>query len=152
MKQLFPMFGLLILITAMSAKASDECSRTAKMQIYSSAFAHEETGDVLGYELAIIPHDDSTVNALFFVYEGAPNDEAIPLSGHLASKHLSIQGNWVEHLVEYPSKKEIIETHVVKIDGTLDSTSFRGDLTIEGMVERSSIRLRHVKKVWLCKG
>ncbi len=113
------MFGLLIVITAMSAKASDECSRTAKMQIYSNAFAHEETGDVLGYELAVIPHGDATVDGLFFVYEGAPNDEAIPLSGHLASKHLSVQGKWVEHLIEYPSKKEIIETHVVNIDGTL---------------------------------
>ena len=146
------MFCLFTFIAAMSAKVPDECSRTAKMQIYSSAFVHAETGDILGYELAVTPHDDSTVDALFYVYEGAPNDEAIPLSGHLANKNLSVQGNWVEHLVEYPSKKEIIETHVVKIDGTLDSTSFRGDLTIKGIVEQRSIRLEHVKKVWLCKG
>jgi hypothetical protein len=151
MKRLFTMFGLLTLIAAMSAKVPDECSRTAKMQIYSSAFIHEETGDVLGYELAVTSHDDSTVDALFYVYEGAPNGEAIPLSGHLTGKRLSIQGNWVEHLVEYPSKKKIIETHFVKIDGTLDSTWFRGHLAIEGTVEQGLIRLKHVKKVWLCK-
>jgi hypothetical protein len=81
---------------------------------------------VLGYELAVERHDDSTVEASFYVYEGAPNNEAIPLSGHISGKNLSIQGNWLERLIEYPAKKEIVQTHFVKIDGMLDSTSFRG--------------------------
>jgi len=151
MKRLLPVFGLLIPITATFAGGSDECSKTAQMHIYSNAFAHQETGDVLGYELALSPHNDSTVDALFFVYEGAPNDEAIPLSGHLSGKHLSVQGNWVEHLIEHPSKKEIIQTHSVQIDGVLDTASFKGDVKIEGMGERDSVRLRRVKKIWLCR-
>ena len=121
------------------------------MEVYSNAFAHEETGDILGYELAIKRHDDSTVEAFFYVYEGAPNHEAIPLSGHISSKNLSIQGNWVEHLIEYPSKKGIVQTHFVKIGGVLNSTSFRGEVTIEGMGERDSVLLKRIKTIWLCK-
>jgi hypothetical protein len=121
------------------------------MEVYSNAFAHKETGDILGYELAVKRHDDSTVEAFFYVYEGAPNNEAIPLSGHLLGKNLSIQGDWVEHLIEYPSKKETVQTHFVKIDGVLDSASFRGQVTIEGMGERDSVRLKRVKRIWLCK-
>ena len=122
------------------------------MEIYSNAVAHAETGDILGYELAVKRHDDSTVEAFFYVYEGAPNDEAIPLSGHISGKNLSVQGNWVEHLIEYPSKKETVQTHFVKIDGVLNSTSFRGEVTIEGMGERDSIRLKRINRIWLCKG
>jgi hypothetical protein len=51
---------------------------TAQMQIYSNAYISKETGDVVGYELAIKQHDDSTVDALLYVYEGAPNDDGIP--------------------------------------------------------------------------
>jgi hypothetical protein len=121
------------------------------MEIYSNAFAHKETGDVLGYELAVKRHDDSTVEALFYVYEGAPNNEAIPLSGHDSGKNLSIQGNWVEHLSEYPSKKETVQNHFVKLNGVLDSASFRGEVAIEGMGERDSVRLKRVKHIWLCR-
>jgi hypothetical protein len=151
MKRLLPIAGLLILSTATSARVSDECSRTAQMQIYSSAFIHEETGDLLGYELAVRPQHDSRVDALFYIYEGAPVDKGIPLSGYISGRHLRIQGNWAEHLVEYPSKKQIVQTHFVKIDGTLDSASFRGYVTIEGMVQRDSLRLKRIKQIWLCK-
>jgi len=151
MKRVLHVVGLFILVTVTSTHASDKCSRTANMQIYSSAFAHKETGDVLGYELAVRPLDDSTVDALFYVYEGVPNDEAIRLSGHISDTRLTIEGKWVEHLIEYPSKKEIVKTHFVKIDGMLDSASFRGELTIEGMVKRDSLRLKRVKRIWLCK-
>jgi len=101
------------------------------MEVYSNAFAHEETGDILGYELALRRHADSIVEALFYVYEGVPNDEAIPLSGHISGDNLSVQGNWVEHLIQYPSKKEITQTHLVKIDGVLNSAAFRGEVTIK---------------------
>ncbi len=121
------------------------------MEIYSNAFAHEETGDLLGYELAVKRHDDSTVETFFYVYEGAPNDDAIPLSGHISGKNLSVQGNWVEHLIEYPSKKEIVQTHFVKINGVLNSESFRGEITVEGMGEPDSVHLKRVKKTWLCR-
>jgi hypothetical protein len=121
------------------------------MEIYSSAYSHEETGDVLGYELAVKRHDDSTVETFLYVYEGAPNDEAIPLSGHISGKNLSVQGNWVERLIEYPSKKEVAQTHFVKIQGVLISTSFRGEVTISGIGERDPVLLKRVKTIWLCK-
>jgi hypothetical protein len=122
------------------------------MEIYSNAFAHEETGDVLGYDLALKRRDDSAVEAFFYVYEGAPNNDAIPLTGRISGKNLRIQGDWEEHLIEFPSRKKIVQTHLVKIDGVLDSSSFKGEVTIEGRSGRESVRLKHVEGIWLCKG
>jgi hypothetical protein len=34
-----------------------------------------------------------------------------------------MEGDWVEHLVEQLSKKEIVKTHHVTVNGTLDTTS-----------------------------
>jgi hypothetical protein len=101
--------------------------------------------------LAIKQHDDSTVDALLYVYEGAPNDDGIPLSGRISGKNLTIQGNWVEHLVEYPSKKEIVQTHFVKIGGTLDSASFKGKVEIEGNAPPGESRLKRFEQIWVCR-
>jgi hypothetical protein len=128
-----------------------DCGRTAKMRVYSNAYLSEETGDVGGTELAITEKKDSTVGALLFVYEGAPNDEAIPLAGSTVGRHLTMQGNWVEHLVEYPSKKEIVQTHAVAVDGTLASEMFEGDLKIEGLAFPARARLKRVPQIWLCR-
>jgi hypothetical protein len=121
------------------------------MQVYSNVYVHEETGDVLGYDLALKREGDLRVDALLYVYEGGNSDEGVPLSGRILKSRLSIQGTWVEHLVEYPSKKEIVQTHSVKIVGTLDSIAFRGELTIEGMGEREHVRLKRVKRIWSCE-
>ena len=121
------------------------------MQVYSNVFVHKETGDVLGYDLAFQRNGDLRVDALFYVYEGGNSDEGVPLSGQISKNRLSVQGTWVEHLVEYPSKKEIVQTHSVKIVGTLGSTAFRGELTIEGMGEAEHVQLKRVKKIWSCK-
>lgn len=128
-----------------------DCGRTAKMRVYSDAYLSEETGDVGGTELAIKEKKDSKVDALLFLYEGEPNDEAIPLSGSTANKHLTLQGNWVEHLVEYPSKKEVVQTHVVTVGGTLDSAAFQGDLKVEGLAFPVKARLKRVPQIWLCR-
>jgi hypothetical protein len=129
----------------------DKCSRTAQMQIYSNAYISKETGDVVGYELAIKKHDDSTVDALLYVYEGTPNNDGIPLSGRISGKNLTIQGNWVEHLVEYPSKKKIVQTHFVKMGGTLDSVSFQGKVEIEGNAPPGESRLERLEQIWVCR-
>ena len=134
-----------------NAVATDESEKTAGMQVYSNVFVHKETGDLLGYDLALKRNGDSGVDALLYVYEGGESDEGVPLSGQISNNRLSVQGTWVEHLVEYPSKKEIVQTHFVKIVGTLDSTAFRGELTIEGMGEREQVRLKRVKRIWSCK-
>ncbi len=122
-----------------------------KMRVYSDAYLSEETGDVGGTELAIKEKKDSAVDALLFFYEGEPNDEAIPLSGSAANKHLTLQGNWVEHAVEYPSKKEIVQTHLVTVDGMLDLGMFQGDLKIEGLALPVKARLKRVPQIWLCR-
>jgi hypothetical protein len=128
-----------------------DCGRTVKMRVYSDADLLEETGDVSGTELALTEKKDSTIDALLFLYEGAPNDEAIPLAGSTAGKHLTLQGNWVEHQVEYPSKKEIVQTHLVTVDGMLDLATFQGDLKIEGLSSPVNARLKRVSQIWLCR-
>jgi len=134
-----------------NAVATGECEKTAGMQVYSNVFVHKETGDLLGYDLALKRSGDSGVDALLYVYEGGESDEGIPLSGQISNGRLSVQGTWVEHGVEYPSKKEIVQTHFVKIVGTLESAAFRGELTIEGVGEREQVRLKRVKTIWSCK-
>jgi len=136
---------------AQNRVAADECERTAGMQVYSNVFVHEETGDLLEYELAIKRNADSGADALLYVYEGGNSDAGVPLSGQISNNHRSIQGTWVEHLIEYPSKKEVVQTHFVKIVGTLDTAAFRGDLTIEGMEEQEQIQLKRVMRILSCR-
>jgi hypothetical protein len=85
--------------------SDDICMRTASMRIYSNAVFSEETGDVSGFELAVRKLSDSTVDALLYVYEGAPNNEGIHLQGHTSGKKLTLEGNWDEHLIQYSEKK-----------------------------------------------
>jgi hypothetical protein len=133
------------------AASSDKCAQTGHMQVYSNAYLSEETGDVVGFELASQRHDNSAVDALLYVYEGAPNLEGIPLTGHVVGEKLTIEGTWTEHLVEYPSKKEIVQAHLVKIVGTLNSGSFGGRIQIEGMASNGEeSRLKRLGQVWLC--
>src|SRR5262245_44838264 len=108
---------------------SDECSRTALMEIYSDAWLSRETGDLGGFELALDKPNGSQRNALLFVYEGAES-EGIPLIATADGNKLAIEGTWVEHLMEYPSKKEIVQTHQVRITGKLTPKTFRGKISI----------------------
>jgi hypothetical protein len=129
----------------------DECTRTANMQVYSNAFlTTDEAGDLVGYELALRQASDSTVEALLFVYEGGAAD-GINLPGRVSGKKLTIEGSWVEHLTEYPSKREVVQTHLVRIDGNLDSRWFRGTITIGDMVTSQTVRLKRVDHIWVCK-
>lgn len=121
------------------------------MQVYSNAFAHKETGDVLGYELAVTRHPGSVVEAFLYIYEGTPTKDGIPMHGHASGSSVSLRGAWAEHLTEMPSKKKIVENHLVRMDGVLDSASFKGQLTIEGSGGPESVRLKRVKRIWLCR-
>jgi hypothetical protein len=134
-----------------STALEGKCAQTAGMRIYSNAFVHEETGDLLGYELAVNLHGDSSVAALLFVYEGGENNDGIPIPGHIEGRKLTIEGNWVEHLVEYPSKKEILQTHLVRIGGTLNSASFVGKVKIDSLAASDDVRLKRVNHTWGCK-
>jgi hypothetical protein len=130
----------------------DECIRTAHSQIYSNAVFIEDAGDVVGFELAVQrSNHGSSVSALLYDYEGVPNEDGISLSGQILGKELIIEGNWVRHLTEMPSKKQIVETRHVKVNGKIDSTRFRGTIKIEDLDTPINVRLKRVDHIWMCK-
>ena len=132
--------------------SEDECAWTAHSQIYSDAVFIEETGDVVGFELALQRgHHGSTVSALLYDYEGVPHEDGISLSGQILGRKLTMEGNWVRHLIEMPSKKEVVETRLVKLDGTIDSIRFRGAIKIEDLDTPIRVRLKRVDHIWMCK-
>ena len=133
-------------------KPPDECGRTAQMDIYSDAQVSRVTGDLSGFELALDKPNGSQRKALLFIYEGAES-EGIPLTATADGNNLVIQGTWVEHLIEYPSKKEFVQTHRVKITGKPTPETFRGNISIEdlGIVNPENMQLKRVKRVWACK-
>jgi hypothetical protein len=44
-----------------------------------------------------------------------------------------------------------VQTHLVKIDGSLDSKWFRGTITIGNMVMSQTVLLKRVDRIWVCK-
>ena len=129
----------------------DECARTAQMDIYSDAQVSKVTGDLSGFDLALDRPNGSQRKALLFVYEGG-GSEGIPLSATVDGDDLVIEGTWVEHLTEYPSKKDIVQTHRVRITGKLTPKILRGTISIEGLeiVNPESMQLKRVKRIWMC--
>jgi hypothetical protein len=120
------------------------------MRIYSSAFVHKETGDLLGYDLALGPATERNTDALLFIHEGSPG-EGIPLQAEQSDGKVTIDGDWVEHLVEYPSKRETVKTHSIKITGTADKHRLRGTIMIEGLTTAEKFSLKRVQKIWMCR-
>jgi hypothetical protein len=118
----------------------DECAQTAHMQIYSNAVFVEEAGDVVGYELAFQQRKGNSIEALLFDYQAVPTKEGMSISCRISGKELTMQGNWVVHLIEEPSKNEILETRPVEISGTLNSKHFRGTITISGQAEPVTLK------------
>jgi hypothetical protein len=144
-------FSILLVGSYASAKGSRaaECTQTASMRIYSNAWADRETGDLNGFELAIKNVDDSAFDALLYVYEGGLA-EGIPLPGHLSNGRIEISGDWIERLIEYPSKKETTRTHLVKIEGTLTPALFRGEIRIQGY-DAAHVKLKRADHIWVCR-
>jgi len=122
------------------------------MDVYSDAQVSRVTGDFSGFDLALDKPNVSQRNALLFVYEGG-GSEGIPLPVTANGDNVVIEGTWVEHLTEYPSKKDIVQTHRVTITGKITSTSFRGTISIEGLeiTNPDSMVLKKVKRIWDCK-
>jgi Ankyrin repeats (3 copies)/Ankyrin repeat len=131
---------------------SDDCARTAQMDVYSDAQVSREAGDLSGFELGLDKPNGSHRRALLFVYEGG-GSEGIPLTAIAqGSNRLIIEGTWVEHLTEYPSKKEIVQTHRVRIAGKFTPRIFRGTISIEGLgiANPENMQLKRVKRIWVC--
>jgi hypothetical protein len=144
--------GSVLTAAAQTVPPADKslCSRTAQMRVFSSAFFSKESGDVVGYNFAVSSSETSS-DALLFVYEGAPNNDGIPLRSQQSGDKLSVSGTWVERQIEYPSKKEIVVTHPVMIEGLLRQNSLEGHITIGGLQTLETLRMKRVKHLWLCK-
>lgn len=134
-----------------SMAESELCVRTAHSRKYSNAYYVEKAGDVVGYELALEAPNGKSITALLFVYEDVPNEVGIDISGQISDKKIKLEGKWVEHLTEHPSGKEIVETHTVTVDGTLDSDRFLGRISIEGLAAPTKVSLKRVDDLWMCK-
>jgi len=130
----------------------DDCARTAQMDIYSNAQVSEVTGDLSGFELALGNQIESRRKALLFLYEGSVSD-GIPLTATINGGHVLIQGTWVEHLTGGPSKKDIVQKHLVRLAGRLKPKMLLGAISIEGfqIANRDQLRLKRVTRIWACK-
>lgn len=130
-------------------QAQPECTQTSGMRIYSNATYVEETGDVIGIELALAVRPDNAVSALLYDYEGVPTKEGVPLPGRAAGTTISIDGIWVQRM-ESSSGKEVVHRVPVKLSGTFDEMNFVGTVQINGG-SLKALRLRRVDAIWLCR-
>jgi hypothetical protein len=134
-----------------SSAPDDECVRTTYLQTYSNAVFSEETGDVVGYELAIQKLNGGAIEALLYDYEGVPNEEGIGVSGRISGKRLTMEGKWVRHVIEQPTEKEVVETRLVEVNGMLNSSEFRGTIKIQDLAKPIGVRMKRVDHIWMCK-
>ena len=143
--------AILVQLTALVvfASATDECAQLRASKVYSDAYFVAEAGDVVGKELALKHVSGKTYQGLLYIYEGVPNNQAIPLTGTLNGADISLQGDWRQDLVEHPSNRHITNTKHLELDGRLSERNFRGSFQIDG--NPSPISLRRVSYIWLCK-
>ena len=127
------------------------CALPPQTQVYSNARVSEESGDLVGWDMAVIEQRDSTASLTLYTYEGQLNDEAIRLTGRIAGKKLTAKGRWSQGLIEMPQGKDIVNAHSVTVDGTIDSSSFQGTIEIDGYNANGKIVLKRVKHIWGCK-
>jgi hypothetical protein len=129
--------------------AKNECPQTTTYRIYSNAFYSKETGDVGGYELALKPTTGNSYDALLYIYEGAPNTDGIAMTGTGQAPTISLEGNWIEELIEYPSKRHVTDTKHVKLKGRFSKAKFSGLVQIDN--DSSPFSLKSTNHIWLCK-
>jgi len=138
-----PLFGL----PANQSSPQNECAGNLCLQIYSNADFVEQAGDVIGYELAFEQPSGKSIKARLYIYQGEPNRDGISVSGQLSAGKVMMEGKWVQHLIEEPSKKEIIETQPVEITGTLDPYWFRGVIKVSDHTEQ--VTMKRTDHTWL---
>jgi hypothetical protein len=80
-----------------------------------------------------------------------PNEDGIGMSAPISGRKLTMTGNWIDHRIAESTKKEIVETRLVKIEGTLDLTEFRGTLQFQGLISSFSVRMKRVDHIGMCK-
>ncbi len=138
-----------VVVSCGFSSAKDECPQTLVYRIYSNAFFPEESGDVVGYDLALKPTNGNSYESLLYIYEGAPNLDGISLVGDRKGATISLEGDWREELVEYPSKRNITRIQHVKLKGRISERHFRGLLQLDSTSFPLSLKLAN--HIWLCK-
>ncbi len=142
------MVTLLISTIALAQAPSKEfCSRASDGPVYSNARYIEEAGDVVGYELVLKPDN----KLLLYVYEGVPFTDPIELSVKRIKNRISSSGTWSERLVEYPSKREIVERRPVVVVGTVSPKAIEGTIRI-GNGNPEKVKLKRIQHIWGCAG
>ena len=131
---------------------SGDCSLLASKKVYSNAWFVKEAGDVNGFDLALGKTRGNAIEALLFVYEGSSSVAGIPLHGTSSGTEFNLTGDWIEDLVEYPSRKTIHQSRHVTLQGTLADRRVEGRLTIDGYMSNDAIRLKRGARVFSCKG
>jgi hypothetical protein len=127
-----------------------KCAITSQTRVYSNGRLSPETGDFVGWDMTIVEAPNSTATVTLYVYEGELNDEPIRVTGRLSGTRLTATGTWVQHLVEYPQRKAVEKTHSVSVDGTIDSSSFRGTIKIDGESADGQMSLKRVANLSGC--
>jgi hypothetical protein len=130
--------------------SDDACAQTAAMRVYSNAFYHDEPGDLLGYELAVRSGEGDSLTGLLYNYQGVYDDSPVPLSGSLVNGKLLLSGDWTIHTVEQPSKRDVVETEYVKVNGRLNSSRFRGVIEFADAAGREKVELKRAPHLWGC--
>ena len=82
--------------------------------------------------------------------KGVPS-EGVHLHGHKLGNKVELQGNWTEHLSVSGSQKEITQTLFAKVSGMMDPQLFRGTINITDYAKPEPVRLKRVKRLWMCK-
>jgi hypothetical protein len=138
-------------IIVVDSAGAAKCAATPQARVYSNAHLVEETGDFVGWDMAVLEQPDSTTAVTLYDYEGELNDEAIRVTGRISGKKLTAKGTWIEHLIEHPQQKEVVKTHTVIVDGTIDSSSFRGAIRVDDINSDGKILLERVAHMSGCK-
>jgi hypothetical protein len=140
--------ALVICALATFTSATDKCGPQASYKIYSNAFLSGETEDVGGYELALKPIDGNGYEGLLYIYEGAPHEVGIELTGTRQGTQILLRGTSRQELIEHPGNQNVTETRHIKLYGHLLGDNFRGSVLIDG--HSSQVSLRRVSHIWLC--
>jgi hypothetical protein len=128
----------------------DKCTGGAHSEIYSNAQYIEEAGDVVGYELAL-ERNGNSLSAILYDYEGAPTEEGVHLTGRLVGRKLRLEGRWAGNLIGERAEKQTAETGQATVEGSLDSSGFRGVIKLNDLSTPTKVRMKRVKHLWGCK-
>lgn len=123
--------SVLVMLALSTSLAADRCSIPRNSAIYSNAYIHAETGDLLGYELSISP-DGDTVE--IYVYQGDFSDP-VSLPATYDKGRLKVSA---------------VDKYHMKLNARVTKSKLVGTIAF-GDEKPQQIELRRVSHVWGCK-